>query len=401
VTDFVFTAVRAHQVPGRTILAFAAKPSQVLAMAEIERVARESDGTLKGFQRHQVAAHIKEIRDYLAHDSALLPNAVVLAFIKGVEVRHRADGTSELTVRLEDGEKPGYVVDGQQRLSALSGLHKPDFQIFVTAIVCQDYDEMREHFIRINSTRPLPKALIYELLPTVDGLPDRYSSRQFAAKIVAMLNFVEGAGADTTNSDSAVHRAQVSKSPKASKVGTLEKPPLFERIKQHTNPTGTISDIALQKLIINSISDGFLRELLSEAGPHETDAYLVINAFFDAVREVFREAWVDMTPKTSRLVHGAGIVAMGFVMELLLSRSRHPIESIREKPEMIRTEFVRGLRVLQGETAWTAGYWHFGKDNVRAWNAIQNTPTDISLLANYLVGTLRKKLPSKSTSEAA
>jgi DGQHR domain-containing protein len=395
--EFVFTAVRAQQVPGRTVLAFAAKPSEVLAIAEIERVVRETDGSLKGFQRHQVAGHIKEIRDYLSHDTALLPNAVVLAFIEGVQVQEHANGTATLRVTVKDGEKPGYVVDGQQRLSALAGLYKPDFQVFVTALVCEDYDEMREHFIRINSTRPLPKALIYELLPTVDGLPDRYSSRQFAAKLVAMLNFVEDtsvdAGADDSRSDAP---------PAVSGVSEYgEKPPLFERIKQHTNPTGAISDIALQKLIMNSISDGFLRGLLSEDGPHEKDAYLVINAFFEAVREVFREAWVDMTPKTSRLVHGAGIVAMGFVLELLYSRSAHPIERIRQRPELLRQEFIDGLRLLEGETAWTSGHWYFSKEDVRAWNGIQNTPTDISLLANHLVNTLRRKLMTAPKSAAA
>jgi DGQHR domain-containing protein len=397
-TDFVFTAVRAQQVPGRTVLAFAAKPSEVLAMAEIERVVRDTDGSLKGFQRHQVAGHIKEIRDYLSHDTALLPNAVVLAFIHGVEVNEHVDSTATLKVTVKDGEKPGYVVDGQQRLSALAGLYKPDFQVFVTALVCEDYDEMREHFIRINSTRPLPKALIYELLPTVDGLPDRYSSRQFAAKLVAMLNFVEGTADAAGSNDAGSDAPPAARGPS---LGYGEKPPLFERIKQHTNPTGAISDIALQKLIMNSISDGFLRGLLSEDGPHEKDAYLVINAFFEAVREVFREAWVDMTPKTSRLVHGAGIVALGFVLELLYSRSAHPIERIRENPESLRQEFIDGLRLLDGETAWTSGHWHFSKDDIRAWNAIQNTPTDISLLANHLVNTLRRKLMTAPKTAAA
>jgi DGQHR domain len=396
-TEFEFRAIRAEQVPGRTVLAFAATPSEVLAMAEIERVVRDADGTLQGFQRHQVATHIKEIRDYLSHETALLPNAVVLAFIEGAEVKDNKDGTATLKITAANSEKPGYVVDGQQRLSALAGLNKPGFQVFVTALICEDYDEMREHFIRINSTRPLPKALIYELLPTVDGLPDRYSSRQFAAKLVAMLNFIDGSDSDAV----AAGDGESSKSAGRMKGIRLDKPPLFERIKQHTNPTGAISDIALQKLIMSSISDGFLRGLLSEDGPHEKDAYLVINTFFDAVREVFRDAWVDMTPKTSRLVHGAGIVAMGFVMELLYSRSAHSMARIRENPELLRGEFVEGLKLLREDTAWTSGHWHFSKDDVRPWNSIGNTPTDISLLTSFLVSTLRRKLMTASHFAAA
>lgn len=396
-THFEFKAIRANQVPGRTVLAFAARPRDVLAMAEIERVARETDGTLKGFQRHQVASHIKEIRDYLSHANALLPNAVVLAFIDGVEIHNHKDGTSTVRVSVTGETKPGYVVDGQQRLSALHGLDKSDFEVFVTALVCENYDEMREHFIRINSTRPLPKALIYELLPTVDGLPDRYGSRQFAAKVVAMLNFVD----DCNRAGSTPSNPDVSETSRRKNRRGLERPPLFERIKQHTNPIGVISDVALQRLIMNSISDGFLRVLLSQDGPHETDAYIVINAFFEAIRDVFREAWVDMTPKTSRLVHGAGIVAMGYVMELLFSRSAHTIVEVRQDPGLLKKEFSEGLRLLKSDVAWTSGHWTFSKDDVRAWNAIQNTPTDISLLTSHLVGTLRKKLAATPHISAA
>jgi hypothetical protein len=43
----------------------------------------------------------------------------------------------------------------------------------------------------------------------------------------------------------------------------------------------------------------------------------LISEFFRTVRHVFQEDWDGKTPKTSRLVHGAGIIAMGYVMETI------------------------------------------------------------------------------------
>src|SRR5437660_10289908 len=116
-------AVRAKQADGNEVLSFAAAASEILAFADIERVSRESDGTLRGFQRHQIASHIKEIRDYLGRDDAVLPNPIVVAFIDGVTVTPTANGLAQVTIHVGES-RPGYVVDGQQRLTARSGISK-------------------------------------------------------------------------------------------------------------------------------------------------------------------------------------------------------------------------------------------------------------------------------------
>ena len=188
----------------------------------------------------------KQIRDYLKRDDALLPNAVIVAFIDGVKIKSLGDGIVEVTISAKDN-KPGFIVDGQQRLTALSGIDKPNFQVFVSALVCKDYNELRQQFILINNTRPLPKTLIYELLPTVDGLPERFTVRSFAAKMVDKLNFTPGSY-------------------------------LFGEIRQHTNPVGVLSDTAMQKFIMNSASDGALREMIKEDN-FEENAYHLINNF--------------------------------------------------------------------------------------------------------------------------
>lgn len=347
-TTYRFKAIRAAQADDHDVFSFAATPEQILGFSEIDRVSRKDDGQLRGFQRHQIAPHIKEIRDYLHRDDALLPNAVIVAFLEGVKIKD--DGNGVLDITIDGAGKPGFVVDGQQRLTALSGLHKPKFQVFVSAFVCKDYNELRQQFILINNTRPLPKALIYELLPTVEGLPTRFTARKFSAQLVNKLNFV------FTSS-------------------------LRGQIKQHTNPAGTLSDTAIQKLIMNSASDGAIREML-QSSDFEDRAYNLVNEFFEAVKEVFSDEWDGMNAKTSRLRHGAGLVAMGFVMELLHS----------SEGATTRDEFEPGLRLLKDHTAWTTGQWHLADNDVRPWNGIQNTPSDIDILANFLVRTLKRAL---------
>ncbi len=358
---FRYNAIRAQQAPDHDVFVFAANAQEVLAFSEIERVGRTKEGNLQGFQRHQVAGHIKEIRDYLKRDDALLPNAVIVAFLEGVKILRDYNGVVEIEINTSAVEgnnnthdappyKPGFVVDGQQRLSALSGLDKPGFQVFVSALICKDYNELRQQFVLINNTRPLPRALIYELLPSVEGLPERFTSRQFAARVVDRLNF----------------EAQSS---------------LVGEIKQHTNPKGSISDLAMQKLVMNSASDGAIRALL-HLPQFEQNSVALISNFFQAVRKVFQFEWEGMTARTSRLKHGAGIVAMGFIMELL-----HSVQGANSAEE-----FIPGLMLLKIHTAWTEGHWRFAEDDVRPWNGIQNTPSDIDLLSSYLVRCMKREL---------
>lgn len=211
--SFTFKAIRARQSDRHEVFSFVASAKQVFEIARIDRAGRDKQGELFGFQRPQVSKHIHEIRDYLKKDDSVLPNSVVLAFVGGVNTKDLGEGLSEIQIEVGD-QAPGLVVDGQQRLTALQGLVEKDFQVFVSAMVCKDDEDLRRQFILINNTRPLPKELIYELLPTVSDLPHRMSSRAFAASLTTLLNYAAGE----------------EDSPSA----------LQGQIKQHTNPGGSI-----------------------------------------------------------------------------------------------------------------------------------------------------------------
>lgn len=341
-----FTAIRAQQSSNHEVLSFSAKASQIEEFASIDRINRDESGQISGFQRPQITNHIHEIRDYLSSEDAVLPNPIVVAFIDSVEVNERANGVVDFVVDLTNG-KPGLVVDGQQRLTALAGLPEKDFQVFVSALVCRDERELRKQFILINNTRPLPKSLIYELLPGVEGLPERMSSRSVAAKLTEALNYEE------TSS-------------------------LRGKIKQHTNPDGVIADNPLQRLIMNSLADGACRNLMEEVDG-QAKCFELISEFFEAVQNTFPEAWEFKTPKNSRLVHGAGIVSMGYVLEFLHARDG----------ACKANEFEIGMAPLLGKTAWTHGDWHFGENEVRPWNGLQNLHRDIQMLASYMTRILK------------
>jgi hypothetical protein len=103
----------------------------------------------------------------------------------------------------------------------------------------------------------------------------------------------------------------------------------------------------------------------------------VLHAFWGAGAEVFRDAW-GIAPRRSRLMHGAGIVSIGFVMDAIADRYRSSgLPSLEQ--------FRQDLESLRDACRWTDGYWDFGPGIQRKWNEIQNTHRDIQMLANYLL----------------
>lgn len=342
-----FSAVGAKQSRTTRVYTFAAKAQDILDTCEITRAGRSKTGELFGFQRPQIAAHIQEIRDYLSSENAVLPNAIVVGFLGDVKAKKLGEGVFRLTVSTAKG-KPGFVVDGQQRLTALAQSERKDFQVFVSCVLCNDEEELRRQFILINNTRPLPKALIYELLPQVSALPKRLTSRAFAAALTERLNYAENSS-------------------------------LRGLIHMHTNPEGVIKDTSLQKVIMNSSDTGAIRDH-NNVTSRMNFGFTLLSNFYGAVGDVFPSAWRGHTPRTSRLVHGAGIVSLGFVMEALYSRSS----------KIDRQAFVHGLEPIAPMTAWTSGEWTFQDGSVTKWDEVENTFRQIQRLSLHLVGLVKR-----------
>src|SRR5262249_42554576 len=88
-------------------------------------------------------------------------------------------------------------------------------------------------------------------------------------------------------------------------------------------------------------------------------------------------AW-GLPPRRSRLMHGAGIISLGFLMDAIADRHRSSVFPTEE-------QFAGDLYPLTPVCRWTDGFWDFGPGCQRKWNEVQNTSKDIQLLANYLL----------------
>jgi DGQHR domain-containing protein len=363
-------AITLRQSRGRRLYAFAVSGDVLPSFVTVSRLQRDEDAKLGGYQRPEVLSHIDEIRSYLDSEEAILPNALVVAFDDRVSFEPVENGHShfgELIVPLDENasshDKPAWIVDGQQRMAALQNTSKENFEVCVIGFIAEDQEEQREQFMLVNSAKPLPKGLIYELLPMTDcRLPENLSKRQLPARLMERLNYDEDS-------------------------------PLHQRIKTHTNPEGTIKDTSVLNMLENSLNDGVLYHYRdSRSGDHDVETMLeVLKTFWRAVAEVFPKAWTR-PPRRSRLTHGAGVVGMGYIMDSIAGRYRH-------KGIPSKKHFVDDLEMLRPACNWTEGEWNFGDGVSRRWNDIQNTSQDRRLLANHLMVRYREMTDNQPSEE--
>ena len=355
-------AVEVSQSPGRTLYSFAVDGKLVSSFATISRIKRNG-GTLEGYQRPEVLSHIEEIRNYIESPAPMVPNAIVIAFDSRVRFEPLVGAISSpysrpgiLLIPVDDSigdeKKPGFIVDGQQRLAAIRDASVAAFPICVSAFITDDIAAQTEQFILVNSTKPLPKGLIYELLPTTQAqLPTLLHRRRFPALLLDRLNREEGS-------------------------------PFKGIIQTPTNPDGLIKDNSILRMLENSLSEGALYRFRNDRGGGDVDAMLrILVSYWSAVSEVFKTAWA-LPPKCSRLMHGAGIIGMGFIMDLIADRHR-------EDDCPLKATFAAELKPLRRICRWTDGFWDFGGGHQRKWNELQNTSKDIELLANHLIVSYR------------
>lgn len=349
-------ALEVKQGKSRTLFSFAVDGKQLHEFCTVSRVRRD-EGEMDGYQRPEVVSHITQIRDYLESDSPILPNAIVIAFNNSVKFKSLARQTKsdasftragflEITIDpdVEEADKPGWIVDGQQRAAALRDARITGFPVCVVGFVADSLEEQRQQFILVNATKPLPKGLVYELLPSTGGkLPLALQKKKLPAVISERLNF---------DSDS----------------------PLKGMIRTPTCGNGVIADNSILTMIQNSLTDGILY-----CFDDLEDQLHLLKAYWSAVRAVFPSATWNEPPRKSRLMHGAGIASMGFLMDTI--GDLH----VRGRQRLDQRLFERELKGLCSECHWTEGVWNFGPDKSLKWNEVQNVPGHIQLLSNHLL----------------
>lgn len=356
----VVNALRLNQHSSVPIYVFGIDGKLIQNVASISLAQRNKSGDLSGYQRGRAEKHIKEILDYLSTPDAILPNAIVIAFTKAVTFAALPDFPpsdwgrfGRLTIPMPSNaseSRVGWIVDGQQRVAALSKMDRSKhFPVVVVAFQTESDVLQRNQFVLVNKTKPLPKTLLNEILPRVDGpLPPTLRRQQTAASVLIELRY-------DANS------------------------PFYNRVKglgvdgENVN----ISQNALIAVIQNSMrSRGVLFDEYEPA--FKRDSYkrmaAVLSVFFEGVRRTWPEAW-EGSPATSRLVHGTGIVAMGHLMDKVM-------REVDFRSAKAESAVHNRLMRLEGRCAWTAGRW---PTLGCRWNELENTGKDKGLLTDYLL----------------
>lgn len=362
VRELRLPTLKIDQGRGRVLFNFAVDGKLVPQIATVSRMRRDQNTELHGYQRPEVLSHVAAIRRYIETDaSPLLSNAIVMAFDERVRFEPALGDTLEgpgyiqagtLIIPLIDGpeqERPGFIVDGQQRCAAIRDAKIDRFPVSVNAFITSETTDQRSQFILVNSTKALPKGLIHELLPGASSaLPTPLRVRQLPATLLERLNF------DHVRS------------------------PLHRMIQTPTNPGGYIKDNSMLRMLENSLSDGALYQYRNDdCLPRTGEMLSLLYNFWAAVGQVFPDAW-NMPSRKSRLMHGAGIISMGYLMDA--------ISHVRDNgQEIVSTEeFAADLKTVAEDCHWTEGEWIFLDGVVRKWNDIQNIPRDIQRLADLL-----------------
>jgi DGQHR domain-containing protein len=354
-------ALRTRQGEGVSVFSFFIKGSEITRVAEISRISREDDDALKGFQRKEIQNHVKGIVEYLDRGDVLFPNAIILALSPEVEFKQSRGptpegiaevaqiGTLSIPVRAE-GHRVAWIVDGQQRSLALSRTTNTDIAVPVVAFISGDIETQREQFILVNKARPLPVRLINELLPEIGiQLPRDLSLRKIPSELCNLLN-----------RDS--------------------KSPFFELIRRMSREhlkSAVIIDTSLIKVMKSSINNplGALA-LYKDAGNGQSDIdgmYRTMFLFWQTVKDEFPEAW-GKPPTKSRLMHSAGIQAMGVLMDRIMTRLHGQTDP--------RREIQQSLRRLRPHCCWTEGTW---EGLGLKWNEVQNVTKHVRGLSDLLV----------------
>lgn len=352
-------AIEFHQ-NGNLLYTFIINGKKISLFASISRIKRGEQHELAGYQRPQVISHIGEIRHYLESQNAMIPNAIVIAFDERVKfIKAEANGSDNGFGHLEipvdadvhDAEKAGWIVDGQQRMTAIQEANIGSFPMCVVGFIAADERAQREHFIRVNSAKPLPKDLIDELIPETDALLDTTKERRkFPLKLRNLLN----------------HQDQS---------------PFKGRIKTPTMPSGYIASSSVMRMLDNSLSNGVLFRHRRIASDDVPSMLTILINYWSAVRATFPAEW-ELPPSKSRLTHGAGVISLGLIMDAMCDR-------LADTSVPTKEQFSAELEKLRPHCRWTAGEWDLGGGIVRRWNDIQNIPRDLEALANHLVNCYR------------
>ena len=355
-------AIRVDQDDLQTVFLFTLLLDELLAVADVSRVAGSSLEDVVNSNRSDVREAIDQLAATAKTSDAPLPFPITLALSSQVRFRQSRGiavddgaglaGTLELPVGEPETKRSALIVDGHiLALAALrADLGKLALPVF--GFICDDELVVRSQFQRINTLPRMTANQANVVIPEVlVSLSQKLSAKEVPEAVVNWLNESE-----RSPFYGIVKGARTSQ-PKQKPIVPLS---LLVRMVDESlsTPSGCLfpyRNIATGKTDF----DGICRVLI---------------LFWSGVKNVFPDAW-GKSPNKSRLMHGVGIRAMGRLMDRVM-----PTIAIDGKKSQKEVEVE--IRKIQHYCRWTSGTWDELDLN---WNEIQNVPRHIHMLSNCLI----------------
>jgi len=286
--------------------------------------------TKRGYQRQPQPARINQLASELRRERVDLPTAILLNVRSRAAMSAIKDGHLDLRELLGSASLGGkfFVVDGQHRILAFERAVEDgwfvgrDFLIPFTCMLGADEDEEMAQFYIVNSTAKavrtdLAYALIKKRSETEDGLLEALQERgkdwQVAGQTIVERLAVE----------SPVWRGRI-RLPAMEKAGTI---------------IPSASMVSSLKPILGS---PFFSRLKAE------QQLRVLDAFWEAVRNVLREAFDD--PANFSVQKGVGVLVLHTLLPEIIEIVRDRGFSATD-PESFEGLIAEALTGLQGENA--------------------------------------------------
>ena len=363
VRELKIPAIRYPITPDQYIYTFGFDLKRVLQIARVEKTTFEK-GEFEGYQRPEVSSWINELAEKFRNESTFVTDPVTMCFnkemvrwtsIKNVKFQYEfSDVPLEipelgiLTIpyceTFFEDEKPAVLVDGQQRAVAARKTTRMRIPVLIVGYIIDIEDRIfkAEEFLKCNTQKNIPSDLLDIIAITLKELKvDPTHDLIFSSALKKRLPADEIA-------------LSLNKDPNS---------PFYEKIRTSVMKEGDITLRSVTEMISTAKS---LRPYPSE------EQMRLLNIFWKAVANVFPDAW-RQSPKKSKLTHGAGMYAMGEVMERILMRFEGKLSG-SDSVEIIEKELQR----IAPKCKWTQPEWD------EFWASIQNTAAHKVALGQYL-----------------
>ena len=294
---------------------------------------------------------------------------MIIAFDKTVHFKKTSEDTGVLYIPKPTDEsiaKPGFIIDGQQRLTAIRKADVARFPIMVNAFFYEEETELLQQFMNVNSAKPIKKDLIFEMSALASDSAEKYT-----ALIMERLNFGLPKGDNSTY-------------------------PLLGKIIFESTVGGFIPRRSIVLLINNSLNSEGLMAFIAENAESGDEFWIIrlINSvFFHRHSLNWPGEWGEK-PESSRHLHGAGLFALGRMMDEIFRFYLYIRNN--DVPLLPPSYFYYDeLQLIAEKCHWSSGFWNFAADKEVYWKELQNLSQDKRMLSEYLLNEYRQAVEER------